>query len=166
MSTGTLPPATTLRPLQDDDRVWAARFIRERWGSQYVVSRGRVHTADTLPGLAALRDGEPVGLLTYHVHEAACEIVTIDSRYEGQGIGSMLLRSMSAVARTHGCKRLWLVTTNDNTTALRFYQKRGFRLCALHVNAVEIARTLKPQIPLTGLDGITIRDELELEIIL
>jgi hypothetical protein len=59
---------------------------------------------------------------------------------------------------------LWLVTTNDNTHALRFYHRLGFRLAALHPGAVEAARRLKPEIPLLGLDEIPIRDELELEI--
>jgi ribosomal protein S18 acetylase RimI-like enzyme len=56
------------------------------------------------------------------------------------------------------------VTTNDNVDALRFYQRRGFRLAALRAGAVEDARArLKPEIPWTGADGIELRDELELE---
>lgn len=55
------------------------------------------------------------------------------------------------------------MTTNDNTHALRFYQKRGFVITAIRVNAMEEQRKKKP-IPLTGNDGIPIRDEIELEI--
>jgi len=58
------------------------------------------------------------------------------------------------------------MTTNDNTAALRFYQKWGFLLVAVHRNAVEQARKLKPEIPLTGIDGIPLRDEIELEVLL
>lgn len=58
---------------------------------------------------------------------------------------------------------MWLITTNDNTVALRFYQKRGFVLAAIHRNALEESRRLKPSIPLVGIDGIPIRDETELE---
>jgi hypothetical protein len=65
-----------------------------------------------------------------------------------------------------GCTRLWLITTNDNLHALRFYQKRGFMLVAVHRNAVEQSRKLKPEIPLYGKDGIPIRDEIELEMLL
>jgi hypothetical protein len=51
--------------------------------------------------------------------------------------------------------------------ALRFYQKRGFSLAAVHRNAVDEARRkLKPEIPIIGLDGIPIRDEIELEMAL
>jgi hypothetical protein len=49
--------------------------------------------------------------------------------------------------------------------ALRFYQKQGFMIAALHRNAIAASRRLKPEIPEIGFDGIPIRDEIELEII-
>ena len=69
-------------------------------------------------------------------------------------------------AREAGCGRVWLITTNDNLRALRFYQRRGFRLVAVHPDALERSRELKPSIPEIGLDGIPLRDELELELTL
>jgi hypothetical protein len=36
-------------------------------------------------------------------------------------------------------------------------------LVAIHENALEQSRRLKPEIPLTGLEGRPIRDELEFE---
>ncbi len=65
-----------------------------------------------------------------------------------------------------GCDSIevWLITTDANLHALRFYQRRGLVLAALHRNAVEAARRIKPEIPLIGNDGIPIRDELELEL--
>jgi hypothetical protein len=60
--------------------------------------------------------------------------------------------------------RAWLVTTNDNMRALRFYQRLGWELVAVHRGAVDRAReTLKPEIPRVGNDGIPLRDEIELE---
>ncbi|NLJ25121.1 MAG: GNAT family N-acetyltransferase, partial [Firmicutes bacterium] len=70
------------------------------------------------------------------------------------------------VAADKGCKRVWVITTNDNVAAIRFYQLRGFSLVALYRNALEEARKLKPEIPLIGIDGIPVRDEVELEILL
>jgi hypothetical protein len=62
---------------------------------------------------------------------------------------------------------VWVVTTNDNLGALAFYQRAGFRLCALRSGAVDQARAaLKPEIPLPGQDGLPLRDELELAIAL
>jgi ribosomal protein S18 acetylase RimI-like enzyme len=81
-------------------------------------------------------------------------------------VGSALIEAATQAARRVGCRRLWLITTNDNTHALRFYQKRGFVIAAIHVNALEKARRLKPEIPLIGEDGIPLRDEIELEMIL
>ncbi len=61
----------------------------------------------------------------------------------------------------------WLMRKSyDNMNALRFYQKRRFRLIAVFPNALEESRKLKPEIPLTGIDGIPLRDEIELELIL
>lgn len=157
--------AFTLQPLHEKDRSWVAEFIREQWGSAVVVSRGRVHRPDSLPGFIAWDKDRPVGLVTYHLKGEACELVSLNSLAEGQGVGAALVQAVEAAARTAGCRRLWLITTNDNTPALRWYQKRGFRLASLHAGAIEHSRMIKPQIPLTGLDGIPIRDEIELEIL-
>jgi len=82
---------------------------------------------------------------------------------EGQGAGTALLTAVEAAAAAAGCRRLWLITTNDNLDALRFYQRRGYRLAALYPGAVDEARRVKPTIPLVGNHGIPLHDELELE---
>jgi DNA-3-methyladenine glycosylase I len=89
--------------------------------------------------------------------------VTLNSLREGIGIGTALLDAVREAARKSGCRRTWLITTNDNLHALRFYQKRGWRLTALHRNALDESRRLKPVIPEIGIDGIPLRDEIELE---
>ncbi len=81
-------------------------------------------------------------------------------------IGTALIDAVKDVATMAHCKRLWLITANDNMAALRFYQKRGFLLVAVYRNAVEQSRRLKPEIPLVGIDGIPLRDEIELELLL
>ncbi len=152
-----------LRPLERSDQNWVSSFVEEHWGSRRVVSRGIVHCPEELEGFAALQGGQPVGLATFRIQEAECEVVTLNSRVEGHGIGSSLLNSVKGAAFSAGCKRLWLITTNDNLAALGFYQKWGLRLVALRPNALEQSRRLKPEIPLVGKDGIPLRDELELE---
>jgi ribosomal protein S18 acetylase RimI-like enzyme len=153
----------TVRPLAAADRGWARAKLRELWG-ELVVSRGAVHDPAALPGFVAEERGEPVGLLTYRIDGAACEVVTIDAFPEGGGAGTALIAAAAGAAREAGCRRVWLITTNDNLRALRFYQRRGFRLAALYPNALERSRQLKPSIPEIGLDGIPLRDELELEL--
>jgi N-acetylglutamate synthase-like GNAT family acetyltransferase len=80
----------------------------------------------------------------------------------GQGVGTALIEEVKAEARSQGCTRLWLITTNDNLPALKFYQKRGFQITAVHPDAVTESRKVKPEIPLVGLEGIPLRDEIEL----
>jgi len=155
-----------IRPLNKDDKTWVASLLTEHWGSVKMVTRGKIYKADELPGFVAVQEGKPAGLLTYQINGKDCEIVTMNSLVENQGIGSALIDAVKSAAVTAGCKRLWLITTNDNTAALRFWQKRGFSLLAIHCNAVEQSRRLKPEIPLSGNDGIPIRDEIELEMTL
>lgn len=155
-----------IRPLDQLYRDWAAHLLEEQWHGPTVVSRGRTHEPGRLPGFVALLDQQPAGLITYLIVGKECEIVTLNSLVERQGIGTALVDVVKETAVESGCERLWLVTTNDNLPALRFYQKHGFHLARLHPNALRDSRRLKPQIPLTGLDGIPLRDELELEILL
>jgi ribosomal protein S18 acetylase RimI-like enzyme len=129
-----------------------------------VVSRGRVYEADRLPGFVACTGTVRLGLLTYHIENGECEVVTLDSLRMREGIGSTLMEAVMDLARSEKCRRIWLITTNDNTPAIRFYLKLGFTPAAIHRNAIKESRKLKPEIPETGFDGIPIRDEIEMEL--
>ncbi|MEN6410949.1 MAG: GNAT family N-acetyltransferase [Anaerolineaceae bacterium] len=150
-------------PLQPEGQLWLPAFFCAHWGSEEVVVHETVYHPARLPGFCVRMDGEIVGVITYSLTGDACEIVSLDSLRPGQGIGSALMITVEEVARASGCRSVWLVTTNDNLNALRFYQKRGYRLVKLRPGAVDQARQLKPQIPCLGEDGIPIRDELEFE---
>ncbi len=158
-------PAFTVRPLDSNDQSWVARFVTEHWGAKFVVAHGEVYHPDRLPGFAAIQDEAKIGLVTYVIVGNSCEIVTLDSLQPSCGIGTALIEAVKSKARQAGCSRLWLITTNDNLNGLRFYQKRGFVLVAIHRNAMESTRQLKP-VPLIGADGIPLRDEIELEMML
>jgi DNA-3-methyladenine glycosylase I len=153
----------TVRAADEADRRWMARLLSSRWGAVQIVSRGQVHQADRLPAYVAVRDGEPVGLATYRAEGEACELVSLDSLEENTGVGTALLEAVRRRAENLRCRRLWLVTTNDNLRALGFYQRRDFVLVAVHRNAMDAVRRLKPTVPAVGLNGIPLRDELELE---
>lgn len=163
MSTDALP--CILRPLVPADRDWVRDWMVAHWGSEWMAVHGELFRMDAFPGVAALLDGQVVGLITYRLLGDACEIMSLDSLIERRGIGGALMDAVRELARQAGCARLRLTTTNDNLNVLRFYQKRGFRLVALRPGAVDAARAaLKPEIPLMGENGIPIRDELELEL--
>jgi ribosomal protein S18 acetylase RimI-like enzyme len=155
-----------IRPLAGSDREWVRLFSIEHWGDETVVAHGQVIRPHELPGFAAFDGEQCIGLLTYWIDGQSCEIVTINSLRASLGIGSALIAEVTATARAAGCRRLYLITTNDNLNALRFYQKRGFVLVAMHRNALDHSRALKPSIPLIGFDGIPLRDEIELEMLL
>ena len=155
-----------IRPLDKDDKTWVTNLLKEWWAGPKIVTRGKVHYTDELSGFIAVNEGDCAGLVTYNVDGKECEITSMNSLSEGKGIGTTLAEAVKDIAKLSGCRRLWLITTNDNTAALRFWQKRGFRLVAVYPNAIEQSRRLKPEIPLTGNDGIPIRDEIELELLL
>lgn len=152
-----------VRAMTDADSGWAYALIDASWGGLTMVSRGVRYDLRRLPGLVAWLDGARAGLLTYRIDGDECEVLSINSVVRGVGVGSALLRAVEDEARSAGCRRVFLITTNDNTPALRFYQRRGYRLVALRPNALDASRRLKPGIPQIGLDGIPLRDELELE---
>lgn len=153
-------------PLRSEDGDKVAQLIVERWGAEIVVAHGTIYEPSALPGFLAYREDhedEWLGLITYRIEGGECEIVTLDSFCPSIGIGTALVQAVKRVAMETGCKRLWLITTNDNLDALRFYQKRGFVLVAVHRDAVDKSRELKPEIPAIGAYGIPLRDEIELE---
>jgi GNAT superfamily N-acetyltransferase len=116
------------------------------------------------PALIAEENGRLVGVLTYIVRGHECEVFTLHADPPQRGTGTVLMNAVEDIARGQGCSRLWLITTNDNVDALRFYQRRGFRLAALHKGAVDRSRArLKPEIPEVGAYGIPLRDEIELD---
>ena len=140
-------------------------MLADRWGATLVACLSGLHDAASLDGLVAELDGERAGLATYRIADESCEVVTLDSLTPGQGVGTALLRAVADIARSRGCRRVWLTTTNDNLPALRFDQRRGWDLVRLHHDAVhQWRRTVKPQIPEHGLDGILLAHALELEL--
>lgn len=152
--------------LSDDDRQWVKERTELLFGGDFVVSRSEVHDPHKLPGFIATEAGERVGLVTYCVVGDGCEIVTIDALCQFIGVGTLLLDKVEAVARDAGCTKLWTITTNDRLDAQRFFQKRGFVINDVRLNAMTKIRLLKPNVPEIGDYGIPVRDEIEFEKIL
>jgi ribosomal protein S18 acetylase RimI-like enzyme len=155
----------TARPYGPGDRRWAEALLEEHLGSSRVARLGEVIEPAELPGFIAERDGERLGLLTWIVDGDQLEVLSLHCRVENAGAGSALLQAAAELAAGRGCRRLWLLTTNDNLHALGFYQRRGLRLCALHAGQVDRDRALKPEIPeVNPENGIPLRDLIELEL--
>ena len=75
-----------------------------------------------------------------------------------------LINRVIEKAKLYRCKRVWLITTNDNSHAIRFYQKRGFEWVGFYKDSVQDSRKLKPEIPELGDDDIPIKHEIEFEL--
>lgn len=155
-----------IRRLTREDLPRVRKFWKDRWGDEFIVAHGVVYHPDLLDGFLAWEGGEIMGLITLAHSDEGCEIVSLDSLREDKGIGSALIEKVIEAARAKGCKRLFLITTNDNLRALGFYQKRGFEISAIHRGAVNESRKIKPSIALVGENGIPLRDEIELELML
>jgi len=153
----------SVRPVEEADRIVVARLVLELWGAHTSVAHGEVFFPASLPGFLVEKQGQVLGLLTYAVANHQLEIVTIDALRRTRGVGTALVDAAVRQARTLGCNRVRVTTTNDNLDAIRFYQRRGFKLAALRPDGVREARKLKPEIPTVGDYGIPITDELDLE---
>ena len=110
--------------ISDKDKSLIADFIRKHWGSSFSVSRGKIYHIVDLQGFICKQNNKIAGLITYHIVKKDCEIVTLNSEIENEGLGTRLINKVINVAKTNQCKRVWLITTNDNVNAIRFYQKR------------------------------------------
>ena len=142
------------------------KFWADHWGDEFVVAHGAVFHPENVSGFIALDDNDWIGLVTYTFTDTECEIVSLDSLRENEGIGRALIEKVIEEARANQCRRVHVTTTNENLRALGFYQICGFHLFVLRADAVAESRKLKPGIPEIGEDGIPIRDEIELEMIL
>ncbi|MGA1873488.1 MAG: GNAT family N-acetyltransferase [Thermoplasmatota archaeon] len=153
-----------IRPIEQNDIDWIRIILTGEWGSPVIITRGRSHDGSKIPGLIAEIYGERAGLLTYLIEGKECEIVSLNSLRENIGVGTLLVSSIIEKAENLGCGRLVVTTTNDNRKAVRFYENRGFSIRAIHEGAVTRSRKLKPEIPMKGIDGIEIKDEIEMQL--
>jgi GNAT superfamily N-acetyltransferase len=146
------------------DREQLSRFLA-RHSADLVARRGELVDATVRPALGVLDPaGAVVAALTYDIVGDECEILTLHVEDQWAGTGTALVAAAARIAAGAGCRRLWVVTTNDNVDALRFYQRRGFHIAEVRPGAVDEARrTLKPQITPTGNYGIPLSDEIELD---
>jgi N-acetylglutamate synthase-like GNAT family acetyltransferase len=155
-----------LRRITEHDLPRLRQIWKKNWGDEYMVVRGVVYHPDNLEGFIAYNGADCVGEITYVINNDECEVITLDSESEGQGLGTKLIEAVVEEAQKQDCRRVFLITTNDNLNALGFYQKRGFELVRINRGAVNKSRRIKPSIPLIGMNNIPLRDEIELEILL
>jgi len=156
-----------VRDFEPRDHDWAQRLIGAHQGGDHRVARlGELLDPLAQEGIVAELDGRPIGLLTVHETDRGLEVLSLHSEMQGVGAGTRLLETALRVAAASNAPRLWLVTTNDNLDAIRWYLRRGMTVAAVHAGAVDHDRqALKPALPATSpTTGIPIRDLVELEL--
>jgi ribosomal protein S18 acetylase RimI-like enzyme len=153
-----------VRRVAPDDRDWIVEVVSTAFVSSRQVSRGRVHEdVSVYDGYAVENDGRPIGCALWLETDGDAELVALVTTYRGAGAGTALLDAVVEHAQQAGWHRLWLITTNDNTDAIRLYQRAGWDWVGWHQDSVMKARELKPELPETGNHGIPIRHEIEFE---
>ncbi|MDD9269617.1 GNAT family N-acetyltransferase [Paenibacillus sp. GCM10023248] len=154
-----------LASMSENDLEW----LKEQWlqwGDGTMITKGKKHHIQDLDAFIAWVDDIRVGAAPYRLGIDDCELMSINATVQGIGVGSKLLSTVEQTVKQSGRNRIWLITTNDNVDALKFYQRRGYRIKTINQNAVDEARKLKPAIPKVGYYDIPIHDEIELEKIL
>ena len=153
-----------VRDKEPEDQPWIEKILSERWGGVQVIVHNEIFDAHLLPALVA---GEKDGLATFRIQQTNrvkfAELMTLDAVTANQGVGTALVEVLISRLRVEFVTALRVTTTNDNLNALRFYQRRGFRITEVRPGAVDKSRCIKPSISLIGEYGIPIRDEIELE---
>ncbi|MBV9233107.1 MAG: GNAT family N-acetyltransferase [Candidatus Eremiobacteraeota bacterium] len=143
------------------DRDWIDALISEQWGGEPLIVHDTEYILSDSPTLiAGERDGAAV--FTFGAEGMPPELLLLHALRQGAGIGRALLDAVAGELRKRKHDRLFVTTTNDNTAALKFYQRYGFRLYSVRIGAVDDARRRKPAIPLIGNDGIALHDEIDL----
>jgi GNAT superfamily N-acetyltransferase len=148
------------------DRAALEELLRLRWSDGTIFVRGRLLAPPDVEALGAYLDERLQGVVTWRVEQGTLYLLTLNNVTDRRGVGVALLDAMLEMGRRKGFPFMRAMLSNDNIPALRFYQKRGFRIVAIHSGVVDMMRALKPSIPEIGIDGIPIRDEIELEIVL
>jgi N-acetylglutamate synthase-like GNAT family acetyltransferase len=162
-----MPFSLSLHPIMQADRNAVQAFLQAQWGTSHLFTHGRILKVEQLPGFFICNgENELRGLITLEYQKHTCEIVTLNSCQEGIGIGSSLLAAAIDDAERRNCTRVFLCITNDNIRAFQFYQKRGFRLVAIHRGELDRVRESNTSIPKVGQRGIPLHDEIEFERIL
>lgn len=161
-----MKPQPHIRKLAENDRVWLRARLTHHFGDPVISSRRQWINAGALDGVVAEGEAGPIGFAVHTPMRAGveCELVAIAADEPRSGVGTILLQAVADAARAARCARLLLTTSNDNLDAIRFYQRRGWRMVRIYPDAMNEARRDKPTIPVVGHYGIPMADDIELEL--
>ncbi len=152
-----------IRKINSKEQTWLKETMTREWGGEPLLIRGVKFYPSSMESLIAVEGEKIMGFMTYEIRSPICEIIAFEVYEKFNGLGTLMLEEMKKFAQSQNCTKLYLMTTNDNLDALRFYQKRGFQISGIHLDSVKNSRKLKPTISEFGDYGIAVRDEIDLE---
>ena len=157
-------PALSVRSGTATDLSAVLEMWEHFWDDDGMDCFGREYQAVDLPHLLVCDGDLVVGLLSYAVERDwdALNIVALNilPGYQGREGARRLIDLLEEKAQGFGIGRLVVATSNDNVLALYFYQRLGFRISELLVDAIEPNSAGEHFV---GLGGIPVRDEIRLE---
>jgi len=150
----------TVREARRSDRSAIEEICDRALGETEIDAFDR--TFDVLKGvnLIAEVDGGLGGLLSLSIDrgEAVIVLLSVYPDFQGQSVGSSLLRAAVAYAGDHGLPLLRVAVSNDDIPLLYFYQRHGFVITDIAVGRlVDDSGSV-----VAGFSGIPSRDEIRL----
>ncbi|CAG7649004.1 GNAT family N-acetyltransferase [Paenibacillus allorhizosphaerae] len=90
------------------------------------IIRKRLNDCTTYVDTAA--GGQTVGFVSLKPEKDSVfiDMLAVDPKYQGKGVGSRLMRQAERVAALHGCSQIHLWVDDVNGQAQRFYMRHGF----------------------------------------
>jgi len=155
-----------IKKIIDKDKAWLKKVSLEEYGGEFCVFLGRKFYIEDLEGFYLEDESKKLGLITYEIRDNLCEIMTFNAFSKFQGTGTKLLKKVIQETKNKKLNKIIVRTTNDNLDALRFYQRRNFKIVRIYKNIIDRDRTLKPAIPKIGDYKIPMQDAIELEFLL
>lgn len=149
-----------IRPALPTDRHEIEEICDRAWGETEIDAFGR--TFDVLAGenIIAIAEGKLAGLISLALDrgELAIVLLTVYPQYQGSGMGAALVEAAVGVAADKRLPFIKVATSNDDISALYFYQRRGFVFYDIEAGALvdhhgEVV---------SGFADIPVRDELRL----
>lgn len=149
------------------DKTELCRIMLASWGSHSMMIDLHVYDVAEIDALGLFEpSGKTAALASWTVRGDSAYLCALHSLKPGEGVAIQMLDAVIFAARKAGAKRLKAMLTNDNMPGMTFYQRRGFRLSGLYLEAIDHYRSVEPDIIKTGYKDIPIHDAIELEIAL
>jgi GNAT superfamily N-acetyltransferase len=153
-------PELEYRPMPPERLI---ELLTLRWPDQKMFLCGRFVMPEDVEGIGVFTGERLHGMATWMTSGRIMHVIAVNAFTEMRGAGVGLVDAMIRHGREAGLALLRATISNDNMVALRFYQKRGFRITGFNRGIFDAMRHVMPSIPVNGLDGIPMHDEIELE---